>query len=52
MKPFNLYKKARWGWYHVTTDRFENLSAAIKYYKEEFNIKLGNDFCNYKVTGL
>jgi hypothetical protein len=52
MKNFNLYKKAKWGWFHVTAGNFRNLSESIAYYKEEFNIKIGNEYCNYKVTGL
>jgi hypothetical protein len=52
MKVFNLYKKAKWGWYHVTSFKFENLAQAITFYKKEFGAKIGNKDCNYKVTGL
>jgi hypothetical protein len=52
MKNFNLYKKGRYGWFHVTSYKFNNLSEAIAYYKKEWQIKIGNEISNHKVTGL
>jgi len=52
MKTFNLYKKGRYGWFHVTSFKFKNLHKAIAFYKKEFNAKIGNELYNHKVTGL
>ena len=52
MEHFNLYKKGRYGWFHITSYKFNNLKEAINFYKKEFNIKIGNELTNYKVTGL
>ena len=52
MKTFNLYKKGRYGWFHVTSFNFNNIKEAINFYRKEFNIKIGNDLYNHKVTGL
>jgi len=52
MKNFNLYKLGRYGWFHVTSFRFDNLKQAIDFYKKDFNITIGNKISNYKVTGL
>lgn len=52
MEYFNLYKKGRYGWFHVTSLKFDNLSSAIKYYKKEFQINIGKEVSNCKVTGL
>lgn len=52
MKYFNLYKKGRYGWFHVTSFKFNNLIDAVEYYKEEWRIKIGFEIGNYKVSGL
>jgi hypothetical protein len=52
MKNFNLYKKGRYGWFHITAQKSKNLKDAIEYFKKEFAIKIGNELFNYKVTGL
>lgn len=52
MQNYNIYKKGRYGWFHVTSNKFNSLSDAISYYKKEWNIRLGNELFNYKVTGL
>lgn len=52
MKNFNLYKLGRYGWFHVTSYKFNSLSEAIKFYRKEFNVTLGKDISNCKVTGL
>jgi predicted enzyme related to lactoylglutathione lyase len=46
---FNLYKKGRYGWFHITSYKCENINNAIEFFKKEFYIKLGNDLFNYKV---
>jgi hypothetical protein len=52
MKYFNLYKKGGYGWFHVTSFKFNNLKEAVNFYKKEWNIKIGNELGKYKVTGL
>ena len=52
MEYYNLYKKGRYGWFHVTSKKFINLKAAIDFYKEEYHIKIGREIFNHKVTGL
>ena len=52
MEYFNLYKKGRYGWFHVTSYKSENLINAVHYFKKEFSIKIGNGLFQYKVTGL
>ena len=52
MKIFNLYKKGRYGWFHITSFKFNSLKEAVDYYKKNWNIKIGRDLFNYKVTGL
>jgi len=52
MKNFNLYKLGRYGWFHVTSFKFHSLKNAIEYYKKEFQIKIGNEIGNHKVTGI
>ena len=52
MEYYNLYKKGRYGWFHVTSKKFNSLKEALNYYKIELNIKIGNALSNYKVTGL
>ena len=52
MEYYNLYKLGCYGYFHITSEKFNNLSDAIKYYKKAFNIKLGNELFNYKVTGI
>jgi|TARA_R110000823_G_scaffold280950_1_gene399127 predicted enzyme related to lactoylglutathione lyase len=52
MEYYNLYKKGRYGWFHVTSFKTDNLKNAIAYYKKEFSIKLGREIYNFKVTGL
>ena len=52
MAYFNLYKKGRYGWIHVTAHKAENLIKAIEFFKKEFFIKIGKELHNYKVTGL
>jgi hypothetical protein len=52
MESFNLYKKGRYGWFHVTSCKSINLQGAINHFKKEFSIKIGNELFNYKVTGL
>ena len=52
MKYFNLYKKGRYGWFHVTSYKSNNLHEAITYYTNEWNIKIGSNIGNYKVSGL
>jgi len=51
-KYFNLYKKGRYGWFHVTSFLTTDLKTAVDFYKKEWNIKTGNKIGNYKVTGL
>ena len=52
MATFNLYKKGRYGWFHVTSVRANSLKEAIEFYKDAFCIRIGNELMNYKVTGL
>jgi predicted enzyme related to lactoylglutathione lyase len=52
MNYFNLYKKGRYGWFHVTSFKFKSLSDAIKFYKKDFNAKIGREIGNHKVSGL
>ena len=52
MKNFNLYKLGRYGWFHITSNKFNSLNDAIEFYKCNFNIKIGKNISNYKVTGL
>lgn len=52
MEYYNLYKKGRYGWFHVTSFKFKNLTEAINYYKDVFVIKIGIKIGEYKVTGL
>jgi len=52
MEYYNLYKKGRYGWFHVTSLKTDSLKNAIIFFKKEFSIKLGNELFNYKVTGL
>jgi hypothetical protein len=49
---FNLYRKGRYGWFHVTSFKFNNLSEAVNFYKKDWSIKLGNQIGQYKVSGL
>ena len=52
MEYYNLYKKGQQGWFHITSFKCDNLSDAVNYYKKQWNIKIGSDLYNYKVTGL
>jgi len=52
MEYYNLYKKGRYGWFHVTSNKFNNLKEALNYYKDEWSVKIGKELYNYKVTGL
>ena len=52
MEYYNLYKKGRYGWFHITSLPFLSLKDAIKYYKKEWQINIGNEIGNHKVTGL
>jgi hypothetical protein len=52
MEYYNLYKKGRYGWFHVTSCKFNNLIEALNYYNKEWDIKIGKELFNYKVTGL
>lgn len=38
-KIYALYKKGRWGYFHVTSMTFENLESAKLYYSKEFGYK-------------
>ena len=52
MEYYNLYKKGRYGWFHITSFKFTSLHDAIEFYKKEFKIKIGKKIGAYKVTGL
>lgn len=52
MEYYNLYKKGRYGWFHITSNKFNNLKDALEYYKKNWDISLGYDLFQYKVTGL
>ena len=52
MEYYNLYRKGRYGWFHVTSNKFNNLKDALDYYREEWKAKIGNELFQYKVTGL
>lgn len=52
MKNYNLYRMGRYGWFHVTSFKFETLEQAINFYKKDFHIKIGNNIGQYKVTGI
>jgi len=52
MEYYNLYKRGRYGWFHVTSNKFNSLKDALIYYKKEWSIKIGVELFKYKVTGL
>ena len=52
MEYYNLYKKGRYGWFHVTSNKFNSLKDALCYYRKEWKVKIGNELYTYKVTGL
>jgi hypothetical protein len=52
MEFYNLYKKGRHGWFHVTSYESNSLKEAIRHYKKEWCIKIGRNLFNHKVTGL
>jgi len=52
MEYYNLYKKGRYGWFHITSFKANSLKKAVAYYKKEFKIKIGKKIGTYKVSGL
>lgn len=52
MKKFSLFKKGRYGWFHITTEKFKDLDSAIEAFKDSFNIKLGENLCEYKIEQI
>jgi len=52
MEYYNLYKKGRYGWFHVTSNKFNSLKDALNYYRTEWNVIIGKELYNHKVTGL
>ena len=53
-ETYNLYKFGRYGYYHITSEKYNGLKEAIKGFNKTYDClkKKNRLFYSYKVTGL